>query len=229
MITLPLTTAWNICTPHLFRYMPEEFVNNFFEDGSIRLSSFTQFHSHEDEQRLDKREGKAMFVSTTQKNGGQTVQVHTKPELNAYVLCTTMIHDSSLMDSFKCDSYIKIMDSTNFGMAVARHIPGVLASFEGPCIYQYRKIIEQDLGYIKMNQFNDTDNPKHINVKALNNFILKKMGHLSLFLKDKSFSHQSEYRYVWLVSNKETDFIDIKVPEIREICTPPNPLTDGSC
>ena len=45
-------------------------------------------------------------------------------------------------------------------------------------------------------------------------------------LKDKIFSHQVEYRYVWIVRNKEADFLDIKVPESVHFCEKPNELME---
>jgi hypothetical protein len=80
------------------------------------------------------------------------------------------------------------------------------------------KIIEQDLGYIDINQFRDPENPDKIRKKMLNNFILSRMAHYPLFLKKKSFAHQVEYRYIWIVREKEVDYLDIKVPEAIQFC-----------
>ena len=226
MITLPLVTDWHICTPHLFRYMPKQYVDQFFEDGSIRLSSFSQFHKHEDEQRLDENEGRTMFVHRTNQNGGQTITAWATHGLSAYVLCAAMRHDKDLMDAFECDSYFRVTNSTGFGMAIARKIPGLVAAFEGPCIYQDKKIIEQDLSYIDFNQFRERESSEEINKAAIENFINSKMAHLPLFLKAKSFAHQIEYRYVWVVRDKNADYLDIKAPDSRMFCVRPNELTD---
>jgi hypothetical protein len=224
MIKLPIVTDWNICTPNLFRFIDSEYVDSFFKEGSLRLSSFSQFHKHKDEQRLDKNEGRTMFVHRTNQGGGQTITAWATHGVLAYVLCAAMRYDKNLMESFGCNSYFRISNSTNFGMAIARQIPGLVAAFEGPCLYQDKKIIEQDLGYIDINQFK---NPQgQIRKEVLNDFIVSMMAHYPLFLKEKSFAHQVEYRYVWIVKNKESDFLDIKVPEALQFCEKPNELTE---
>jgi hypothetical protein len=226
MIKLPLITDWNICTPTLFRFLESEFVDSFFKDGSLRLSSFANFKKHKDEQRLDVKEGKTMFVHRTNQGGGQTITAWATHGVNAYVLCAAMRYDKELMKSFNCDSYIRINNSTQFGMAVARHIPGVIAAFEGHCLYQEMKIVEQDIGYIDINQFRDPKNPENLNKQALNNFIVSRMQHYPLFLKEKSYAHQSEYRFVWITRNKINDFLDLKVPEAVQYCTKPNSVNE---
>ncbi len=218
MITLPLVTDWNVCTPTLFRFLKREYVDAFFNDGSLRISSFSKFHKHEDEQRLDRSEGKTMFVHRTNQGGGQTIEAWATHGISAYVLCATMRWDKDLMRSFNCDSYIRINNSTNFGMAIARQIPGLAASFEGPCLYQNMKIIEQDLGYINIDRFT--------NKAMLNDFIVSRMAQYPLFLKEKSFAHQVEYRYIWVVRNKESDYLDIKVSDAIQFCTKPSELTE---
>jgi len=110
-------------------------------------------------------------------------------------------------------------------MAVARNIPGLVNAFEGPCLYQDMKIIEQDLGYIDVNKFRDPENPANIRKEMLNDFILSRMEHYPLFLKEKSFAHQVEYRYLWIVRNKEADYLDIKVPEAIQFCEKESELT----
>ena len=50
------------------------------------------------------------------------------------------------------------------------------------------------------------------------------LGHLPLFLKDKCFAQQAEYRLAWSVSGSVpvAPFIDIKVPEAIPFCSRPS-------
>jgi len=217
MITLHLTTPWNVCTPDLFRYLDQQYVDAFFQDGTLRLSSFKLFAKHPDEQRLDVGEGKFMFVHTTQQRGGQTIEASGGVGLNAYVLCATMLHNESLQRAFGCNSYIRIHNTTAFGMAVTKQIAGVLGAFEGPCTYQTRKIVQKDLGYIEENQFRD--------VEEMGKFVFTHLQHYPYFLKDPTYVQQSEYRYVWLVSRDVEDYLDIKVPDAIMYCSRPSVLT----
>ena len=56
---LQFTTPWNVFTPTLFRCLKSERVEALFKDGGLRLSSFTQFATHADEQRRDPHAGTA--------------------------------------------------------------------------------------------------------------------------------------------------------------------------
>jgi len=227
--------------------MESKYVNAFFEDGSLRLSSVSQFSKHVDEQRLDVGEGKIMFVHRTNQRGGQTLVTWAMQGTNTYILSATMRYNQDLCKSFNSDSYIRINDSIGFGTAIARHIPFFLAGFEGPCLYQERKIIERDLGYIDINQFKDPDITTSVDDTLLNGlarislkpdislpsgnprltqFILSRMQHYAMFLKDKKYSHQVEYRFVWAIPGDATDSLDIKVPEAIQFCEKPNPLTE---
>jgi len=228
MITLPIVTAeWNICTPVLFRFMDGKYVDAFFEDGSLRLSSFAVFRNHKDEQRLDEVEGRLMFVHKTEQGGGQTIEAQVNySAMNLYVFSTSMRCDSALMTAFKSDSYIRINDSTKFGIEIAKHIPGVVRAFEGPCLYQTNKIMSLDSGYIDIGQFRDPRYPQNIRVDRLKNFVSSKARHYPLFLKHKSYAHQSEYRFVWLTNNTTEDFLDIKVPGAIQFCEKPSSLTE---
>lgn len=226
MIKLPIVTDWNICTPTLFRFFDKQYVDAFFTEGSLRLRSFSQFHKHKDEQRLDKEEGRIMFVHRTNQKGGQTIEAWSTHGTNAYILSTTMRYDPELMKVFNCDSYIHINNSTNFGIAISRHIPGLISAFEGPCLYQSMKIIERDLGYIDINQFRDSQKPHPVRRDLLNEFIISQMQHYPLFLKHKSYAHQSEYRFVWITRNETVDYLDIKVPEAIQFCQQPSSLTE---
>ena len=155
MVRIPFVLDWEVCTPIMFRYLPGEFVTEFFEDGKLRLSSFNQFAQHTDEQRLDPQEGRIMFTHLTKQRGGQTIVAWSNPDLNAYVLCGTMRHSAELMEAFGSESYIRINNTTGFGQAISRHIPGNGRSFEGPCVYQEKVIVERDLGWIDPGQFRD--------------------------------------------------------------------------
>ena len=241
MFKIPLLVSeWNICTPVLFRFMDSKYVDAFFRDGSLRISSFSNFHKHNDEQRWDKGEGKAMFIHTTNQRGGQTLTVDIEQGINTYVLSTTMRYDEEFLHLFNCDSYIRIKDSSAFGMAIAKHIPNLISGFEGACLYQENKIITRDLGYIDINQFQDPQNPQPFidqdNIphdgrrllpnKAFKDYIFSITRHYTFFLKHKRFAEHAEYRFVWTTTNVTKDYLDIKVPEAIQFCERPDPLIE---
>jgi hypothetical protein len=143
----------------MYTFLDTKFVDQFFDEGSLRLSSFSRFKKHEDEQRLDAKEGEALFVHRTSHMGGQSLSARAQHGSNAYVLCATIRYEKELMEAFGCNSYLRINNPTQFGIAISRHIPGFVGGLEGNCLYQENKIIERDLGYIDLKQFPDPDHP----------------------------------------------------------------------
>ena len=150
MLTVQFTTPWNVFTPALFRYLKSEYVEAFFEDGSLKLSSFTHFATHADEQRHDASEGSASVIHRTDDGGGQTIAARAVLGQNAYVLCGSTHHDLQLMKAFDCDSYIRIENPMAFGQAVAWRIAGFAGRAEGLCLYQHFRGIEGDLGFVNV-------------------------------------------------------------------------------
>jgi len=62
-----ITKPWHIYFPVLFRYLEQEYIDAFFRDGSLRLSSFKQFAKHKDEARNDWGEGNLSSKSLMKK------------------------------------------------------------------------------------------------------------------------------------------------------------------
>ena len=148
---------WRIRTPRVYRYLGQRFVDEFFDSGALRLSSFRQFSAHKDELRLDTNEGKVYYISRTGADGGQTVLMEVDYGHDAYVLCGSMTPTQELMASFACDSAIVICDTTAFAREVAKAVPGFRAGVEGPCSYQYRRIVEKDSGWLDFGTAEETD------------------------------------------------------------------------
>jgi hypothetical protein len=44
---------WKLRQPYVYRYLKKRHVDQFFEDGTLRLSSFSEFSKHRDEAKLD--------------------------------------------------------------------------------------------------------------------------------------------------------------------------------
>lgn len=245
-ITIPLVTYfWNIITPTLFRYLDKKYVDDFLKDGSIRISSIEQFRKHKDEQRLDRGEGRIMVshnLPEANEGKGGNITAWILYDKKAYVLSTTTKVDKELMKSFNTDSYIRIQNSTNFGMEIAKHIPGFTAGFEGFCSYHTSKILSVDLN-IDLKQFlkNPDIEPQTIenseplpgqldneafDIEKIRQFLVNNAKHLPLFMKDKSFVNQVEYRFVWLTNIEPNNFLDIKIPEAIKLCSGPLPFDE---
>jgi hypothetical protein len=98
MITtqMTITRTWALRTPQLFRYMKQKHIDDFFNTGRIRLSTFQQFRKHRDEQRRDTEEGKVPVVKR-----GHTCTAFARFEApNSLILSTSTIGDKGLMITF---------------------------------------------------------------------------------------------------------------------------------
>lgn len=125
--------TWQSRQPRVYRFIDKKYADEFFNSGTLRLSSFRQFSQHTDEQRLDGSEGEGMVLHRTSENGGQTFFARLKATHNAYVLCGSLTPSLALMDAFESDSGITITDPPNFAKAIATKIPNFKSGIDGPC------------------------------------------------------------------------------------------------
>src|SRR5262249_24169947 len=119
---------WDVVHPSVFRCLSKQYADQFFEDGSLRLSSFGLFRKHKDEQRGDPSEGLALLEGFSQ--SGKSVFITSQMGTNAFVLCATTWLSRSLMKEFDCDAAIEIFDTTNFAHEVGRQLAGWLGGME---------------------------------------------------------------------------------------------------
>ena len=224
MITVNFARPWNVFAPVVYRYLDAEHVDAFFDDGSLRLSSFARFAQHKDEQRLDEHEGASVFVHRRDEGEIKTVIALTSHGRNAYVLCGSTRFDQVLQAKFQRDSYIRIDNSVGFGEAVARQLAGYTDGLEGLCVYQNSRTIE---GKVEFDLDSLMPRPEAtIDLTEFNRVVNSAQGHLPFFLKEKSFADQAEYRLLWLIDRDADAFIDIKVPDARQYCSRPNEVME---
>jgi hypothetical protein len=218
-LAFPVATSgfqWNVCSPVVYRYLDKsEFVDQFFSNGSLRLASMAKFRAHEDERRLDSSEGWAHFMNITEEGGGQSIGMWTGFGQHGYLLCTSARSDSAIKQKFG-GSRIEIHDPTQFGIAVARQIPGIVAGYEGACRYVEIRVIRADLGYIDLEKMKNERG--ELNGNQLFNIAFAAMKHWPAFMKHVSFLAELEYRFLWLTSEPVSPHIDIKVPEAIQCC-----------
>lgn len=214
------TAIWKIRTPRVYRYLPRQFVEAFFAAGALRVSSFRQFSEHSDEQRLDSKEGKVFLVHRTAANGGQTVVMEVDYGHDAYVLSGSMTPSKQLLADFKCDSAIVISDTTSFAREIAKQIPDFKAGLEGPCSYQYRRIIEKDLGWLDFGTQEETSDLSKMDAEVVTRMYSELNTADAYFLKREVHRHQGEYRFIWLTYGPVKPVIDIVVPDARRYCVP---------
>src|SRR5689334_19833085 len=99
------TPRWQVFSPVVYRYLEQRWVDAFFEDGTLRLTSFARCRQHADEQRLDNEEGVCRILVRDREHGNALALQELEFNPTAYVLCTTLWHNRSLMEAFGCDSF----------------------------------------------------------------------------------------------------------------------------
>ena len=211
-------SQWNQRSPRVYRYLEKEHVDDFFASGRLMLSSFSRFATHDDEQRLDSKEGKTFLVHRTENNGGQTLVVEMDFGHDAYVLCGSLLPSIDLMSSFNTNSGIIIKDVTGFANSVAKALQGFRLGFDGPCSYQNRRIIEQDLGWLNLGPTEETNDISKFDSEVLNQTLSNLVCRDVYFLKHHSYVSQAEWRLVWLVDHDVEKNILIEVPDARQFC-----------
>ena len=212
MITLQFSKPWEIRTPPLVRYLEKEYVDQFFTDGTLRLSSFKAFREHKDEQRKDVREGQANVQIETPEGNHAIAGMNGQ---EAYVLCTSTVESSELEASFLTESGFRILDSVRFAEAISMQIPGFIGGMQGLCVYRDNLLIRKSLEE-SVKSPEDYDDPEQW-AKDYDRFVGLHMRD-SLFLKHRSFSHQSEYRFIWFAIGEEQRHLDICCPAAAELC-----------
>jgi hypothetical protein len=139
---------------------------------------------------------------------------------DAYVLCGSMSPSNELLSVFGADSAIVICDTTAFAREISKNIPGFRAGLEGPCSYQYRRIIEKDLGWLDFGTAADTQDISKMNPESVRRVYDALNTGDAYFLKREKHRHQVEYRFIWLTALPIKDELDIVVPDARQYCVP---------
>jgi hypothetical protein len=140
LLNLAITRPWNVRTPFLYRFMDQQYLDEFFATGRLRLSGFSKFKQSPDEQLGDRWERWNMLVGTAV---DKTVIGIVEYGRNAYVLCASALHHEDLYEAFHANSCFRINDSLNFGAAIAAAISNFQSGIEGPCSYQEERWIER--------------------------------------------------------------------------------------
>lgn len=218
MITLQISKPWNIVTPVLFRYLNQEFINEFFESGRLRLSSFQAFSKYKDEQRLDPNEGESILDGL---GNGVAFRAKVHHGRSSLILSTSRIEDDQLMKDFNVDGYFKIKDSTNFGVLISNKIPCFVSGIEGSCIYSsersiQRKIDLKDRDGQRLKELKEKDSNLY---KAELSKIINEISEMDgYFVKLNKYSHQNEYRFIWNCEYLKEATMFIECPEAIQFC-----------
>jgi hypothetical protein len=222
MINLQIGKPLNIKIPSIYRYMDKEFIDMFFNDGIIRISSFDKFRNYPDEVRGDKSEGGGSIVGKSDKENF-TYNLMTRVGENGYMLSTSLLHNQQIKDDFETDGVFKIKDPINFAAAISNSLLGNDQVFIGFCNYQDNRIINKEIKGLSSSDFTNEEGHFIIGGAGMvkRNSELIGNGIDLMFLKDNKYQTQSEFRLVWTIKSqffKMNEFIDIECKEAIQFC-----------
>lgn len=188
-----------------------QYLEDFFENGNIFLSSFKNFKGYDDEMQGDFSEGNLLVGGFDGKDKSHYISY--EGGVNAYVLCATNFLNNKVIKDFNGVGAIKIKDSVNFGKEIARKLPYVNTGIEGDCIYRDSKVrtLENEQNKI----FQKIDFKDSISMKEE---ISKITLGIELFLKHKKYEHQQEHRLLWFSEVQIDNGIFIHCPEAINYC-----------
>ena len=220
-INLQSAKLISISLPTVYRYMDSKYVELFFKEGILRISSFDRYRKYPDEIRGDTDEGGGTY-ETKSKEGTQNL-IMTNTGSNSYMLCGSLLYDNDIKKTFDVNSGIKIKDTVSFCNAILNAIPGTNEAFLGFCAYQDFKVVSKSI-----TPFSDKDDMSNegtitIGGPNFNKRVNETIGNGIdlMFLKDRKYQYQSEFRFVWKIDGRyfnQQEFIDIECREAIQFC-----------
>jgi len=214
MTPITFQTGKNITVrfPVLYKYLEQEYIDEFFSGGKLRISSFKKFQSYDDEIRGDKNEGSGMVLRN---ENGSHVGVYAFSGLNEYLLSTSLILSDVLKEKF-CKSYFQIHDPLAFSIAVSNALVGCIEAKMGFCDYlETRSIFRSDGVENTDPEKKATPTQEHFNK------VMQDTREL-MFVKSIEYQYQAEYRFVWSIDTRFFelyDHVDIICKEAIQYCT----------
>jgi hypothetical protein len=219
----------------VYRYMKHKHIDNFFKDGTLKLSSFSsnggeltpegisvneKFYGEKplipDNIRNDSNEGRHNWVICSRNRKIKIVRGVEELFDSTRMLCASKKLDlDQYCDRFNVDGCLKIKNTLGFGYEVAKVLKGYSNGQEGMIEYT-------DSDYSVLFLENHPELPDLISDKPpMEDFhkYLHVIGELSFgqfFLKPQIFQLEDEYRFAWKCASNH-DYI-IKCPEARKYC-----------
>jgi hypothetical protein len=202
--------------PPVYRYLPKRYVDEFFSSGKLRLSAFSEFAKHIDEQRRDTEEG-WIIVDIPIPSKQLALRSRAGIGHNAYILSTSVKGDIELMQVFHTDSYFKINNVVAFSEAIAPKILGCTGTMVGYCKYASQKEIQREMGILAEKAVERSPEGK-MYLDRIGTLLRQVLFPDALFMKLGRYSHQQEFRLIWQVSHEVHEPLYVECREAVQFC-----------
>jgi hypothetical protein len=215
MITFQQFTNWHIRPLTAYRFLEKQYVDDFLNNGKIRLSSFAKFRKHKDEIRGDNSEGSGFYLANHKPEVGEghhfSALMNTGK--NAYVLSTTLINKNDTFSECNYDAGFIINDVFGFALEISRAIPFFIAGMQGQCFYKDPPIIPIDVGQFNLNDLSEQE----FQNKQSEFFEKTNQDNDIFFIKHLRYKPQEEYRIIWF-ADEAFEHIDLICPNAAKFC-----------
>lgn len=238
-ITLPVSMAHtaHVVLPPVYRFLESEYIDDFFRDGTIMLSSASRCARHEDAKRKDNSEGYGFHVA---QSSNKTFIAVAGFGPSYYLLSTTTHQNFELFPQYQ--GCLVIDNPLAFANVVAMRVPYMSGTFIGPISYRnqrtFKRVIPDDVMDEASRVFQDSGfeigpSPPKLSQNDIE-AIFSKMKNLSqnqqhslmhifdgiegLFSKHDSYAEQHEFRFAWRSRLPLSETLIVKVPEAVQFC-----------
>ena len=225
----------NISTyePFIYRFFnKEEYVDRFFNNGELLISTFKRCQSIEIKNRQDKYENQNKIII---KDGEYTIEIVVGFNFETLLFCTSLAQENVYNNKCSIEFGFKINRPAEFLDVLTRALVTkgikIYEILKGPCVYNNKQIELNATG----SGFADkiiSDNKKGIvDFGPTMEYISGHAQNHILMNKPTNYSFENEYRYIWklispITKDSVTDDIKInpdgsiiiQVPELIQFC-----------
>ncbi len=209
---LPTNVIYN--TPILYRFIEEQYVDEFFKTGNLKLTTFENCKKLEDDNRKDTKEGQSELYGY---DGNIKMQISFGVGSDAILLCTSLCSKYKDKKGTIYDKYIEIFDAQGLLFAIAEQLTKngyvIKNILFGPCFYTKKEFHNS----VCSDKFREKlDKEKVFDWDEMTKIANTIGGNNMFFQKPIKKRKENEFRLLWIVDNIKKDqdiFVTIPHPE----------------
>lgn len=209
---LPTNVIYNI--PILYRFIEEQYVDEFFKTGKLKLTTFDNCKKLEDDNRKDTKEGQSELYGY---DGNIKMQIGFGVGSDAIMLCTSLCSEYKDDKGSVCTKYIEIFNVQGLLFAIADQLTKndhvVKSILYGPCFYTKKEFH----GTVHSEAFREKlEKEQKFDWDEMTRITNSIGGNNMFFQKPVDKRFENEYRLLWIVDNPKKDkdiFVTIPHPE----------------
>ena len=206
----------------LYRYLEKQYVESFFDTGSLMLTSFVRCRELEGA-RGDRREGKGNFLVAGRAG---TIAGLFNTGANTHLLCTSRILAEELRIKFGVDDHFVIRRPAHFLHVVADCLTDIKTAHLGDCSYSDNGFeTSSNDSFVEVPpSFEGMSEAEHIawfesEQRRMGATMQTALGNRGIFTKRHSSYHdEAEFRFAWTLTKPATDLVLVSCPDARQYC-----------